>query len=257
MTSKYNLHKLTQTEGSGRLITVTSGKGGVGKSMLSLNLAATLAQKGRSVILIDGDLMLPNLHLLAGVQPRRTLAHAILHGTPLAEVLIDGPGGMRMACGGSDLDIRGEDDASMSQLFNGISELKTQSDFVIVDTGAGVNPTVLDFASRADETWVVATAESTSVSDAYALIKILSGLETKPEFRLVVNRVRSESEGRDVFDRLDLVIRRFLQVEVGYAGHVIEDSRIRESAEKGRPMILAYPRHRATKCLLHLTDRLS
>jgi flagellar biosynthesis protein FlhG len=257
MTSKYNLRKLNPTEGNGKLITVTSGKGGVGKSTLSLNLAAALAQKGRSVVLVDGDLLLPNLHLLAGVQPRLTLAHAIRHGTPLAEVLIEGPAGIRIACGGPDLDIHGENDTVMSQLFNGLSELKTQSDFVIVDTGAGVNPTVLDFVSRSDETWVVATAESTSVSDAYALIKILSGLETKPEFRLLVNRVRSESEGRDVYDRLDLVIRRFLQVEVGYAGHVLEDPHMRESAEKGKTMILAYPRNRATKCIVNLTDHYS
>jgi flagellar biosynthesis protein FlhG len=255
----YNLRKMTSDSESnpGRIIAVTSGKGGVGKSTLSLNLAAALTQKGRSVILVDGDLLLPNLHLLAGLQPRETLAHAIRHGTPIADVLFDGPGGMQVACGGPDVGLDGGNPAVMASFFDEIAALRSRADFVVIDTGAGVTPAVLDFAAHSDETWVVTTSESTAVSDAYALIKILSELEVKPEFKLLINRVRSESEGRDVYDRLDLVIRRFLQTEVGYAGHVVEEPRFRNAAEKTTPLVLSHPRSRGARCFMRLADRVS
>ena len=240
-----------------RIVAVTSGKGGVGKSNVAVNLAVRLSQMGRRVVLFDADLGTANADVLCNITPSGTIAHVVAGRTTLQNAMIEAPGGFQLIPGASGLAAM----ASLSEfererLIQQIQELQNEADVIIVDTGAGVGPNVLSFAVAADEVLVITTPEPTAVTDAYAVIKTLIRQKRDIDLRLVVNMVRDASEGKAVFDRIDAVCRRFLSTSPRFAGHILHDPRVPQAVRKRKPFVLDCPTADASNGIGQLAHRL-
>ncbi len=246
-----------------RIIAVTSGKGGVGKSNVAVNLAISLSRLGKRVLLLDADLGTANADLLCNL-PSTTanLSHVISGRRTLSETIVDAPGGFRMIPGASGLSqIAALPEFERSRLVEQMKQLEDELDVLLVDTGAGVSPNVLTFAAGADEQLVVTTPEPTAIADAYAVIKSIHRQTRETggdaDFRLVVNMVRSKAEALDVFERLDSVCRRFLNLRLWYAGYVLTDAAVGRAVRQRRPFVLDQPNCDAALCLQQLARRLT
>lgn len=241
-----------------RIVAVTSGKGGVGKSNVSVNLAIRLSQMGTKVVLIDGDLGTANADVLMRLGPGRTLAHVVAGRQTLQEAMIDAPGGFRLIPGASGLaQMAALSDLERSKLVDQIHELEAQADIILIDTGAGVSPNVLGLACAADQLLVVTTPEPTSITDAYAVIKTMHARGARPDTCILVNMVQEVGEGREVFHRLDEVCRRYLQLSARYVGHVMFDHRVSQAVRAQTPFMLAAPSCPAAHCIDHLARRMA
>jgi flagellar biosynthesis protein FlhG len=240
-----------------RIVAVTSGKGGVGKSNIAVNLAIRLTQMGRKIIVIDADLGTANTDVLCNITPRGTLAHVVAGRMTLADTMVEAPGGFSLIPGASGL----AQMASLSEFERGklvqqIEDLQADADMILVDTGAGVSPNVLSFAVAADEVLVVTTPEPTSITDAYAVIKTASRVRRDPDIRIVVNMVKDAGEGRAVHERIDAVCRRFLGLSPKYAGHLVHDSRVPQAVRRRWPFVLDNPTSDASVCVGQLAHRM-
>jgi flagellar biosynthesis protein FlhG len=257
------LRKLMMSDHShrARIIAVTSGKGGVGKTNIAVNLAIRLSEMGRKIILIDGDLGTANADVLCNLAPGGNLAHVVAGRKTLAQAMVPAPGGFSLIPGASGLaQMASLGEYERQNLVEQIQHLEAQSDLIILDTGAGVNPGVLSFALGADQILVVTTPEPTSVTDAYATIKTVRRKREDVDIRLLVNMVQNEEEGRQVFARIDAVCRRFLDMSIQYAGHVESDPRVGLAVRRRRPFVLESPGCPASVCigmLAHRMDRLA
>jgi flagellar biosynthesis protein FlhG len=222
-----------------KVIAVTSGKGGVGKTTTSIHLALAMAANGRAVVLFDADLGLANVDVLLGLKPRWNLSHVFDGSCELQDVILPGPGGIRIVPGASgirrmaELDIR-----QRTGLIHGFSTLSADFDTLIVDTPAGVSSSVTDFCQAAQEVVVVVCNEPASLTDAYAVVKVLHQDCGVDRFRIVVNMVRTVAEGRDLFDRLVKVAGRYLDVALDLVGIVPFDERLRRGIRRQRPALL-------------------
>src|SRR6185503_4771744 len=223
-------------------IAVTGGKGGVGKTSVSVNLATALSASGKRVVLLDGDLGLANVDVLLGLSPRYTLAHVLSGERTLDEILVKAPQGFHIvpsASGAADLaSMAGAGHLGLVQAF---STLATRLDVLIVDTAAGIAPGVLQFSQAAQHVLVVVTDEPASLTDAYALIKVLSRDYGVSRFRVVANMARGPAEGETLFKKLEKVTGRFLDVLLEYAGAVPDDEHVRRAIRVQRPVLDAYP----------------
>ncbi len=239
-----------------RTLAVASGKGGVGKTNLAANLALALAQRGKQVLLVDGDLGLASVDLLLGLSPRRTLRDVVLGRRPIEDVLLEGPCGIRVLPAGNGIqELADLDDFRREKLVRSITSLDGNLDFVIVDTGAGIGRNVTAMALAADEVLVVTTPEPPSFSDAYALIKVLARHPLGAAPRLVVNMVSSQDEWQEVAARIALVSRRFLGLELTQWGFVYHDPAVGQAVQKQEALLLAYPYSLASKCIQQLAAR--
>lgn len=240
-----------------RIVAITSGKGGVGKSNVAVNLAVRLSQMGRSVVLLDGDLGTANADVLCNLPPGQSLARVVAGQMTLQEAMIDAPGGFKMIRGASGLaQIAALGEFERERLMQQIQALEHGVDLVLIDTGAGVSPNVLGFSVGADQLLVVTTPEPTAVTDAYALMKAARRHRDDLGIHVVVNMVRDSDEGRDVFNRLDAVCRRFLKLNVRYAGHVMLDARVAQAVRNQRPFMLETPGCPAGVCISQLAHRM-
>jgi flagellar biosynthesis protein FlhG len=236
-----------------QVIAVTGGKGGVGKSCVSVNLATGLAAKGKRVVLLDGDLGLANVDVLLGLSPRYTLAHVLSGERTLDEIMVSAPQGFKIvpaASGAADLaGMAGPAHLGLVQAFSGLA---TRLDVLIIDTAAGIAPGVLQFSQAAQHVLVVICDEPASLTDAYALIKVLSRDHGVNRFRVVANMSRAAGEGASLFDKLERVTARFLDVILEYAGEIPEDERVRRAIKAQRPVLDAYPGSPAGKAFKKL-----
>ena len=240
-----------------RIVAITSGKGGVGKSNVAVNLAVRLSQMGRSVVLLDGDLGTANADVLCNLPPGQSLARVVAGQMTLEEAMIDAPGGFKMIRGASGLaQIAALGEFERARLMQQIQALENGVDLVLIDTGAGVSPNVLGFSVGADQLLVVTTPEPTAVTDAYALMKAVRRHRDDLGVHIVVNMVRDSDEGRDVFNRLDAVCRRFLKLNVRYAGHVFLDARVAAAVRNQKPFMLETPGCPAGVCISQLAHRM-
>ena len=239
-----------------RVIAVASGKGGVGKTTVSVNLALALQQSGRQTMLLDADLGLANVDVLLGLQPRHNLSH-VLDGTcALADTLLQGPLGLQIVPAASGL-------ARMSQLsplehaglIRAFSELEQPLDALVVDTAAGIAGDVVTFAQAAQQLIVVVCNEPTSITDAYALIKVLSRDHGVDRVHVLANMVRSALEGREAYEKLSRVAERFLDVTLDYAGTVPYDEWLRRSIQRQCSVVDAYPSSPAATAFRQLARR--
>src|SRR5688572_10964684 len=196
------------------VIAVTSGKGGVGKSNIAVNLAIQFAAAGKAVVLLDADLGLANADVLCNVDLRSNLAHVIARKKELHEVMVDAPGGFSLIGGASGLARMADlTDADRQRLVDAMGELETHADVILIDTGAGISPNVLSFTRAADHVLVVTTPEPTAITDAYAVVKVISRDATaERRLSLLVNQARSSGEGQVVYERIAKVAKQFLGV---------------------------------------------
>ncbi|HTO18844.1 MAG TPA: flagellar synthesis regulator FleN [Pseudomonas sp.] len=229
-----------------QVIAVTGGKGGVGKTSVSVNLALALADLGRRVMLLDADLGLANVDVMLGLTPKRNLADVIDGQCELRDVIIPGPGGIRIvpASSGAASMVRltSQQHAGLIQAFSDISE---SIDVLIIDTAAGIGDGVTSFVRAAQEVLLVVTDEPTSITDAYALIKLLNRDYGLSRFRVLANMTLTPEEGRNLYAKLTKVTERFLDVALQYVGAVPADELVRKSVQKQRAVYEAYPR---SKC---------
>jgi flagellar biosynthesis protein FlhG len=240
--------------GATRVITVSGGKGGVGKTSVAVNLAVALARAGRSTLLLDADLGLANVDVLLGLAPRATLAQ-VLDGTlDLQDVLLDGPAGLQIipaASGVSRLANLGQ--REQGGLLAAFSQLPNAPEVVVIDTGPGIGNAVSTFCQIADDVLLVACDEPASITDAYALMKVLSRERGVRRFQLLGNRLRDDAHGRRLHRALQVVCDRFLDVSLGYTGFVPEDSAMQRAARAQRALVDAFPGCPAALALKKLT----
>ncbi|HUB24575.1 MAG TPA: MinD/ParA family protein [Tepidisphaeraceae bacterium] len=240
-----------------RVIAVTSGKGGVGKSNVSVNLAVQFASRGREVVLLDADLGLANADVLCNVDLPCNLAHVIARRKTLMEVMVRGPGGFGLIGGASGLARMADlTDYDRQRLVDALASLEDQTDLILIDTGAGISPNVLSFTRAADHVLVVTTPEPTAITDAYAVIKVIARERGGKTISLLVNQARTEAEAKVVYDRIAAVARQFLQVQVLDAGHIPADAQVPAAVRKRVPFLLAAPECPASRSIGAIASRL-
>ncbi|MDH3637966.1 MAG: MinD/ParA family protein [Gammaproteobacteria bacterium] len=229
-----------------RVIAITSGKGGVGKTAVSVNLGIALARGGKSVMLMDADLGLANVDVLLGLQPRYNLSHVIEQRCDLGEIIVPGPSGMQIVPGASGIKkmtaLQSTEHAALVHAFNDIEQ---DLDILLVDTSAGINETVVTFVRACQEVVVVVCDEPASITDAYALIKVLSRDYRVSHFRILANRMPSVQQGRELFEKLARVTDRFLDVVLDFMGVVPEDEYLRKAVQQQQSVIERFPSSRS------------
>jgi flagellar biosynthesis protein FlhG len=241
-----------------RIITVASGKGGVGKTNISTNLALAYARLGRKVILMDADLGLANVNVVLGIIPKYNLYHLIRKQKTMREIIMDTNYGIQIVAGASGFaKIANLSEEERQNFINELAELSS-ADVIIIDTSAGVSNNVLSFVAAADEAIIVTTPEPTAITDAYGIIKIIAteidnlGLSLK----LIVNRVKSVTEGKKVAERVINIAGQFLNLKVDYLGYVYDDPVVHESVLRQKPFLVNEPKSKASSCLHHIVSRL-
>lgn len=238
-----------------QVIAVSGGKGGVGKSNLSVNLSIALAQMRRRVVLLDADLGLANVDVLLGLSPTYNLADVLAGKQSLQDVLVTGPAGIKVVPAASGVQkMASLSPAEHAGLISAFSELSDQVDVLVVDTAAGISDTVVSFVRAANEAIVVVCDEPSSITDAYALIKLLSREYGLQRFRVVANMTRTANEGEAMFNKLSGVCERFLDVALQYVGQVPFDENVRLAVQKQRALIEYAPHSKAARAIVKLAE---
>ena len=241
-----------------RIITVTSGKGGVGKTNLSVNMALAFARLGKKVIVMDADLGLANVNVMLNMIPKYNLYHVIKKQKTIREILVETEYGISIVAGASGF----SQIANMSEedRKDFIAELDTLSnvDIIIVDTSAGVSSNVLDFIAAADDAVIITTPEPTAITDAYGIIKIIATEydALNMGLKLVVNRAKGAAQARSVADRMINIAGHFLNLKVDYLGFVYEDAAVQQAVLRQKPFLVVDPRCKASICVQHLVERM-
>lgn len=250
-----NLHRIARPQPV-RVIAVTSGKGGVGKTNVSVNLGVTLASQGNEVMLMDADLGLANVDVMLGLQPEYDLSH-VLNGTrSLEEVMCTGPHGLRVIPASSGVQAMSElSTAEHAGVISAFGEISSSPDYLIIDTAAGINDSVITFSRAAHEVVVVVSDEPASITDAYALIKLLSIEHGIYRFRVVSNMVHSAQEGRLLFNKILKVTDRYLDVALDFSGVIPEDDYLRKAVQKQRAVVDVYPRSKSALAFKKLANK--
>ena len=250
-----------RTVTNARVITVTSGKGGVGKSITSINLGLKFQKMGKKVIILDADFGLANVEVMFGVIPKYNMGDLIFNGMDIKDIITEGPEGVGFISGGSGIaKLVNLDKDQVKNLVGKLSQLEEFADVIIIDTGAGISPAVMEFILASPETVLVTTPEPTSITDSYALLKALSMNENyKSEectIRMVANRVDSESEGKNLYDKLNAVVTQFLGINMEYLGSVPQDSTVRKAVMKQKPVTIVYPNSFAARHFRYIAEEL-
>lgn len=240
------------------VIAVTSGKGGVGKTNVSVNLAVAMAESGKQVMLLDADLGMANVDVMLGLHPHYNLTHVISGERTLEEVMVSGPSGLKIIPASSGVQRMAElSQQEHAGVIRAFSEIGHQLDTLIIDTAAGISDSVVSFTRASQEVLVVVCDEPASITDAYALIKLLSREYGMHRFRILANMTHSVQEARDLYSKILRVTDRFLDVALDYVGMVPYDDYLRKAVQKQRAVVEAYPRSRAAMAFKNLANKVA
>lgn len=250
-----------QHSGSTRVIAVTSGKGGVGKTSFSVNLAIQLQKQGKRVVIIDADFGLANVEIMLGIRPQYTMADIIYNDMSIDDIITRGPLDIGFISGGSGVqDMVNLEKDQLKGVIAKLVRLDTLADVIIIDTGAGISDSVLEFVLSSPEVVLLATPEPTSITDAYSLLKTVNRsrdfiLEDKKLY-LVANRVGNRTEGEEIFEKLNIVSSKFLNINLEYLGAIMQDSNASRAIIEQKPVSLAFPNAVSTRCYQEITGKL-
>ncbi|MBT3272458.1 MAG: MinD/ParA family protein [Spirochaetales bacterium] len=241
-----------------RIIAVSSGKGGVGKTNLSINLALGYAQLGKKVIVLDADLGLANVNVILGIIPKYNLYHLIRKQKTMQDIILDTGYGIKIVAGASGFSkIANLTDNEREGFIEELSAL-SDADVIIIDTSAGVSNNVLDFIAAADDAIIVTTPEPTAITDAYGIVKIIA---TEVDYlnlglKLIVNRVKSVTQAKKVAERVINIAGQFLNLKIDYLGYVYDDPAVSQAVLKQKPFLIDEPKCKAAICVKHIVSRL-
>lgn len=242
------------------VVTVTSGKGGVGKSNMSVNLAIQLQNLGKRVIILDADFGLANVEVMFGIRPAYSLADLMFKNKELKDIICPGPRGIGIISGGSGIqEMANLTKYQIGNLTSKLYELDELADVIIIDTGAGISDAVLEFVTHSTEVILVATPEPTSITDAYALLKSVNkrdDFDKTKHIKMITNRVGTAKEGKELFTKLDVVVERFLDVKIDFLGAVPQDSNVSKAVMRQVPFSIAYPNTQATIAVQTIANKL-
>jgi flagellar biosynthesis protein FlhG len=240
-----------------RVIAVTSGKGGVGKTNITTNLAIALANLGQRVLVIDADLGMANVNVILGRSAPYSFLDLLDSGCRLTDIVLEGPRGIKFISGGSGIyQLANLADAQIQKIINQIMLFDRWADIILVDTGAGLSRNVLKFVMAADEVIIVTTPEPTAITDAYAMMKVFAGHNGQAPLRLVVNRVLEKEEGFNVIAKLIKVANQFLQLPLNSLGFVYEDKNVTQAVKQQVPFLLSFPHSLSAKCVESIAHQL-
>jgi flagellar biosynthesis protein FlhG len=240
-----------------RTIAVTGGKGGVGKTNVSVNLGVAAAEQGQKVMLLDADLGLANVDVVLGLHPDYDLSHVMRGERTLEEAVVEGPAGLKVIPGASGVQALAElSPAEHAGLIRAFSEVAADTELLIVDTAAGISDTVLSFSRASHDIVVVVCDEPASITDAYAIIKLLNRDYGHQRFRILANMVRSAQEGRELYSKMCRVTDRYLDVTLGFMGAVPYDDSLRKAVRSQRPVVQAFPRSRVAQVFRNLAKKI-
>jgi len=237
-----------EAEKKARIITVTSGKGGVGKSNFSVNFAIELSKNGKNVLIIDADFGLSNIDVIFGITPRYDLSDVLKRSKRMVDVITEGPYGVKFISGGSgELDLLSLDDEGLDFFLDEMNDLEKNVDFIIFDTGAGINDNFLKLMQASDEVVLVMTPEPPAIVDAYALFKTLISVDKSARIRLAMNKVESSSESNKIIENFRHVTMNYLKCDFDELGFIVNDSSVVKAVKKQQPFTICYPNCTASK----------
>ena len=241
-----------------RVIAITSGKGGVGKTSIVGNLGYAFAKLGKKVLILDADLGLGNLDVLLGLAPKYNLSHVILGERKIDEILVQGPGKMNILPASSGIqELTNLNKDQKIEILTQLDLLIDSVDVLFIDTAAGISSNVMDFNATAQEVVVVVSPEPTSITDAYALMKVLSLKYSGKACKLIVNMVRRPEEGREVFRQLQIVTDRFLDITIEYLGYVLFDGKVTKGVKTQKIVSELYPDTPASRCFADISRKIA
>ncbi len=251
------LRELVDSMSSARCISVTSGKGGVGKTNVVVNLAIALAKRNKSVVVVDADLGLANVDVLLNLNPRYNLYHVMERHKRLEDIMMEGPLGIKIVPGASGITRIADIGAKEREfLLSELASLQRQVDYIVVDTSAGINRNVINFVISSDISIIVTTPEPTAITDAYAMIKVIAQRKINQDVRLLVNMANSAAQAKEIFERISMVSRQFLGIYVEYAGCILKDDSIVEAVLQRKPFLLEYPYSPASRSLAKIANNI-
>lgn len=249
----------SQTDGSAftKVFSITSGKGGVGKTAVVANTAVTLSRMGKSVLILDADLGLANIDVVFGLTPQYNLNHFFSGDQELQDIMVEGPYGIQILPAGSGIqNFTRLDGHHKMRLLDSLDSLHNEFDFVLIDTEAGISENVTYFNTAAQEILVVTTPEPTAITDAYALMKLLSTQYHEKDFNLIVNQVRNDEEALDVYRKLTMVSNRYLDISIDYLGSIPTDKLMVEAIRKQKVYVDTHPSSEVSEAFISLANRL-
>jgi len=240
-----------------RVIAITSGKGGVGKTNIVANLGFALTQLDKKVLIFDADLGLGNLDVLLGLAPKHNISHVAMGMVSLSDIAISGPGNMKILPASSGIEsLTRLTDRQRVRLLSSLERMLDSVDIFLIDTGAGISSNVMYFNSSAQEIIVVVSPEPTSVTDAYALMKVLRLHYSQKYFKLIVNFAKTEREAGELYRQLKLVTDKFLDITLEYTGYVLADEQVRKGVKLQRVVSELCPNSQASKCFATLAKKI-
>ncbi len=239
-----------------KIITVTSGKGGVGKSNFVVNLAILLQNKGKKVLIFDADLGMGNDDVLMGLYPKYNIFDIIFTGLEIKDIIITGTNGVDLIPAGSALSKAQELEEDQKKLFIEKLEMLDEYDYILMDTGAGVNKDVLSFIAASEELIIVTTPEPTSLTDGYSLIKATDHYNLKTKAKIIVNKAFTKEEGEETYNKFNRAVTKFLKIDVEYLGCILEDKKLVQSVRQQKPFVILYPNCDASRDIEKIASKL-